>query len=102
MKETANEPKWTFITNHAVVLSRISHDPVITAGNLAEIIGITERAVRRIISELHREGYILKFKEGRRVRYAINHDSPLRHKALREKAVGDLLQILGSMESKPG
>ena len=87
---------WTFVTNHAVVLSLIAQNPVITGHQLALEVGISERAVRRIISELYEGGYISKGKEGRRVRYQVKPHARLRHKTQRDKAVGDLLKILSA------
>jgi len=86
---------WTFLTNHALVLSFLAKRSLITARDLAMEIGITERAVRKIIADLGNHGYINKVKEGRRVRYTINPEIPLRHKTQRDKAVGALLKILG-------
>ena len=85
---------WTFLTNHAVVLGLIARDDKITARVLALDTGITERAVRKIIAELAAEGYILKTKEGRGVRYSINRGISLRHDKHKDKAVGNLLEIL--------
>ncbi len=56
--------KWTFVTNHAVVLTHLAKHPCITARQLALEIGITERAVRTIIADLESERYIEKAKEG--------------------------------------
>lgn len=92
--------KWTFITNHATVLSLISRHPMITAYELASEVGISERAVRRIIAELHETGYITKRREGRRVQYQVKYHAPLRHKALRDKAVGELLKVLNPHRQK--
>lgn len=92
--------KWTFVTNHALVLSYINRHPLITARELSLEIGITERAVRKIIADLEAEGYIFKIKEGRRVRYIINAHLPLRHRSQRNKKVADLLRFL-SIKSKP-
>ncbi len=92
--------KWTFLTNHAVLLSYIALHPRMTARELAKFVGITERAVRKIIADLLEEGYITKNRQGRRNRYHINPDLPLRHPALEETAVGYLLQVLGWR--KPG
>lgn len=89
-------PKWTFITNHAAVLSVISRNAMITAHELALEVGISERAIRRIISELHDAGYITKKKEGRRIRYQVKHQAPLRHRSHGDKAVGDLLKVLNA------
>ena len=86
--------KWTFITNHAAVLSSLSRNPTITAYELALEIGISERAIRRIISQLHGAGYIMKKKEGRRVRYQINPRAPMRHITNKDRPVGELLKVL--------
>ena len=87
--------RWTFITNHAVVLTYLAKHPSITARQLALEIGITERAVRGIIADLEAEGYIVKAKEGRRVRYGVKADLPLRHSTQMDKQVGKLLKLLG-------
>jgi DNA-binding transcriptional regulator PaaX len=87
--------KWTFITNHAVVLSYLARHPSIIARELALEIGITERAVRTIIADLEAEGYIVKAKEGRRVWYSVKARLPLRHSTQQDKEVGKLLKLLG-------
>jgi predicted ArsR family transcriptional regulator len=89
--------KWTFVTNHAVVLTFLAKHPSITARQLALEIGITERAVRTIISDLEAEGYMVKAKEGRRVRYSVKAGLPLRHSTQLDKQVGQLLNLLGSV-----
>jgi DNA-binding transcriptional ArsR family regulator len=86
---------WTFLTNHALVLCFLSFHPIITARHLSSLIGITERSIRNIISDLESEGYVKKSKEGRQVRYKIQTDLPLRHQALGNKAIGILLEALG-------
>ncbi len=87
-------PEWTFLTNHALVLSFLTKQPWITAREISLLVGITERAIRRIIADLDAAGYISKEKEGRRVRYHINHDLSLRHETQQEIAIGDLLEAL--------
>jgi DNA-binding transcriptional ArsR family regulator len=86
---------WTFITNHAAVLIYLAKNPIITARQMALEIGITERAVRTIIADLETEGYIEKAKEGRRIRYSVKVDLPLRHPTQRHLHVGKLLRVLG-------
>jgi predicted transcriptional regulator len=86
---------WTFLTNHAVVLSLIAKNPRITAVELATSIRITERAVRRIIADLTDVGYVSKTKEGRGLQYHINVDMPLRHHTHREVAIVEFLKVLG-------
>lgn len=87
--------EWTFLTNHALVLSYVSRHPRTTARELGDAIGITERATRRIIADLDEAGYIVRKREGRRNRYRVNTGLPLRHQTHQETAVGDLLQALG-------
>jgi predicted transcriptional regulator len=85
---------WTFLTNHAIVLMVLSCYPIITARDLSGLIGITERSIRNIISDLESEGYVKKSKEGRQVRYEIQTDLPLRHQALENQTIGILLEAL--------
>ena len=87
--------EWTFLTNHALVLVYLAKHPQITALDLSMSIGITERAVRKIIADLDREGYIAKTKEGRRVTYSINQKLPFRHQTQKDKSVEGLLFTLG-------
>ncbi len=87
--------EWTFVTNHAMVLSLVAGKTRITAREVAATIGITERTVRAIIADLDAAGYITKKKQGRGTRYRINPDLSLRHDVHREIAVGDFLQALG-------
>jgi predicted transcriptional regulator len=85
----------TFLTNHALVLNFLSHHPLITAYEISSQIGITERAVRKIIADFDNEGYIVKEKTGRRVSYKINSGMPLQERTQQGKVIGDLLKALG-------
>ncbi len=87
--------EWTFLTNHAVVLSLVARQPRITARELATSIGITERSVRKIIADLAAEDYISKKKQGRRVKYRINPHLTLRRDTHQDIIVGDFLGALG-------
>ena len=86
---------WTFLTNHAIVFIFLAIHPLITGRALSSLIGITERSVRNIISDLELGGYIEKSKEGRQVKYKVNPDLPFRHQTQRDKAIGILLEALG-------
>ena len=88
-------PEWTFLTKHALVLSLIAKQPSITAHEASTAIGITERAVRRVIADLNASGYISKKRVGRGVKYRINPNLSLRHDTHREIAIGDFLETLG-------
>ena len=93
-------PEWTFITKHALVLSIIAKNPKVTGLELARELGITERAARKLIAELYENGYISKKKEGRRIRYSINQDQPLRRVTHRDVTIGNLLDTLGWKRGK--
>ncbi len=93
-----NEKPWTFITNHAVVLSFLGKHPRITAREISREIGITERSVRMIINDLDNGGYISKIREGRGTRYLVDLQRPLRHKTQRDVAVKSLMAILNVKE----
>jgi len=88
-------PGWKFVTNHALVLCQIAQQPQITMREISLIIGITEKATHRIITDLESNGYVTKIREGRRLRYRINPNLSLRDEMLLDKAVGDLLEVLG-------
>ena len=87
--------EWTFLTKHAIALGILAKDPRVTALALAGELGMTERAVRKLIAELYEAGYIKKKREGRRVRYTINPHKPLRQKLHHEVPVSNLLATLG-------
>jgi len=86
--------KWTFITNHAAVLTRVNHEDNLTAREIARTLDITERSVHRIIKDLESAGYITKSKEGRKNHYSVNKDLTLRRNDQREVSVQELLQLI--------
>lgn len=85
---------WHFLTNHAHVLICIAEDADITVRELAQRIGITERAVVRIIGELDDAGYVERTREGRRNHYTIDPTRPLRHAIEAHCSVGDLIEMV--------
>ena len=88
-------PRWTFITNHGLVLSYLFHHPRSTAREIANYIGVTERTTHKIISDLEAAGYIERRKQGRRNVYTVDHNLPLRHHTKQEIMVSDLLDAIG-------
>ena len=77
--EESDKPLWTFLTNHSHVLICIADDVNARFRDVAARVGITERSVQRIVGELCDAGYLAKVREGRRNRYTIHLDGPLRH-----------------------
>jgi DNA-binding IclR family transcriptional regulator len=85
---------WTFLTNHAHVLFCIAQEPDVRLRDVATRVGITERAVQRIVTDLEGEGYLQVSKEGRRNRYKVNFDLPLRHSMERHCSVKALIDLV--------
>jgi len=85
---------WTFLTNHAHVLVCLSRDPEARMRDVATEVGVTERAVQRIVAELEDAGYLAHERDGRRNRYQIRDSLPLRHPVESHCGVADLLRLL--------
>jgi DNA-binding MarR family transcriptional regulator len=85
---------WSFLTNHAQVLIRLAEDPDIRLRELADAVGITERAAHRIVTDLADAGYVTRTRNGRRNRYSVRYDLPLPDPLTQGQKVGDLLEIL--------
>lgn len=86
---------WTFLTNHAHVLLAIARNPDSTTREVAELVGITERAVQRIVTELEADGFCSHERRGRRNHYRVHPTRRLRHPMDRDHRVGELLDLLG-------
>lgn len=82
---------WTFLTNHAHVLLCVSENPNVRLRDIAEMVGITERAAQRIVTELEDAGYLERVREGRRNSYLLNTAMPLRHPLDSEHRISELL-----------
>ena len=87
-------PEWTFLTNHGLVLTYIGNHRDSTGLEIAQAVGITERAVRKIVADLQSDGYIEREKVGRRNRYRVNSAQPLRYLGGQAVTVGELLGLL--------
>ena len=86
--------RWTFLTNHGLVLTYIGRRPDCTGLEIAQAVGITERAAREIVRDLKAEGYTQREKVGRRNRYRVDTTLALRHRGERAATVGELLELL--------
>ncbi len=89
---------WHFLTNHAQVLLCIENDPDARMRDIAETVGVTERAAQRITNDLVEAGYLTRERIGRRNRYRINRKARMRHPAQREHPIEELLGLLRSDE----
>ena len=87
--------EWTFLTNHGRVLAYLAKQPRATTREIAQEIGVTERAIQKVIHYLAKDGYIARHREGRCNRYTVHPELPMRHRMEREYVVGNLLSALG-------
>lgn len=92
MAETLTD--WTFLTNHAHVLFCIAQDPGTRLRDVADRVGITERAVQRIVAELADAGYITRQRQGRRNTYQVHDRLPLRHAIEHHRNIADLFRVI--------
>jgi len=89
--------EWGFLTNHARALLCIAHDPGVRLRDIAAALDITERTAFGIVTDLAGSGYVEKERDGRRNRYRIRHDLPLREPTARERTVGEVLHLLADV-----
>ncbi|MGA5302466.1 helix-turn-helix transcriptional regulator [Nucisporomicrobium flavum] len=94
-------PDWTFLTNHAHVLICVARDPGLRHRDLAAQVGITERAAQRIVADLVEAGYLTSTRDGRRNRYQLHRELPLRHPLEREHQIGEILAVLEGKSPPP-
>jgi DNA-binding transcriptional ArsR family regulator len=93
---------WDFLTNHARALLFIAHDPGARLRDLAAALGVTERTAYGLVADLTEAGYVIKEKEGRRNRYHIPADRPLRNSIGRERTIGEVLALFVVPDSGEG
>ncbi|MFM7181676.1 MAG: helix-turn-helix transcriptional regulator [Verrucomicrobiales bacterium] len=88
------QSRWTFLTNHTHILLCLARDPELRIRDIADLVGITQRAVQRILVELEVGGALTHTREGRRNRYQVNLDCPLRHPLEAAHLLRDVLATL--------
>jgi predicted transcriptional regulator len=95
MKSGADDyHRWRFVTNHAHVLEAIAREPTVRLRDIAATVGITERTAAQIVKDLEQAGYLTKTRDGRRNRYEVHEELPLRHPQHRHHTVGELIRFL--------
>ncbi|QVT79371.1 hypothetical protein ENKNEFLB_01752 [Nocardioides aquaticus] len=93
--------EWTFLSNHGHVLVSLARDPDARMRDVADAVGITERAVQQIVRELVDEGYLRKEKVGRRNRYAVAQDARFRHDLESAVTLGAFLDLVRRGAGRP-
>jgi hypothetical protein len=94
----SRQGSWTLLSNHAHVLVCLARDPDCRLRDVAEHVGITERGVVKIVTDLERAGVIQRTRTGRRNHYEIDTSLALRHPLESNRTVGQLLMSLLSPE----
>jgi MarR family len=87
---------WTFLTTHGLVLLAIAEQPDIRLRDVAERVGITERAVQRLVADLIEGGYLTRSRVGRRNTYRVHGEVHLPHPTTRHQEVGALMRLLAA------
>ena len=90
----AARSRWAFLTNHGAVLVYLAVRPNETMRSIAAALGLTERTMATVISELHAEGYISVQRRGRRNHYTVNLDMPLRRSVFTGLTLGAFVSAL--------
>jgi predicted ArsR family transcriptional regulator len=98
MSSPESRKEWHFLTSHSQVLLCLHRDRDARLRDVAESVGITERAAQRIVTDLVVAGYVKRERMGRRNRYQVNTDVPMRHPAQDGHEIGELLQLLRLQE----
>jgi predicted transcriptional regulator len=87
-------PRWSFVTNHFLVLASIAGDPDLRVRDIAVRVGITERATQAILSDLVGDGYVERIRIGRRNRYKVRRSAGFRHAITSGTTVGEVLDVV--------
>jgi DNA-binding IclR family transcriptional regulator len=90
----ASRHGWTFLSNHAHVLLLLAKEPEIRLRDVAGRVGITERAVQRIVADLEHGRYIERVRTGRRNRYKVHPEMPLRHPIEAHRKIASLIHLV--------
>ena len=91
---SARPSSWFVLTNHGNVLLCIAREPTIRISEIADKVGVGERAAQKIVADLVAEGFLVRIKEGRRNRYEVNRNAHLRHPLFTDLEIGPLLDVL--------
>ena len=89
-----SDGRWTFLSNHGHVLVSLARDPDARTRDVAEAVGITERAVQQIVHDLVEQGYLEKTRVGRRNHYTVVRGAHLRHQQVSRITLGTFLDLL--------
>jgi predicted transcriptional regulator len=93
-RDAESARQWTLLSNHGHVLICLARDPAARLRDVAMAVGITERAVQKIVSDLEEGGVVQRVRDGRRNRYRLFLDRAMRHPVEAHRSIGDLLGMI--------
>jgi len=93
--------QWSFVSNHSLVLAALHENPEARQRDIADMVGITQGAVQRILHDLVESGHVSVERVGRRNQYQLNRHAPMRHPRLEGVPVGDLVGVLVGSAASP-
>jgi DNA-binding IclR family transcriptional regulator len=93
---------WTFLSNHGHVLLAIARNPDVTLREVAALVGITERAVQRMVADLEAGQYLERVRTGRRNHYKVHPELPLRHPITAHRDIGSLIELVTEPRARNG
>ena len=102
MSSPESNRAWHFVTSHTQVLLCLQQNPNVRLRDVAETVGITERAAQRIVTDLVDAGYVTRERVGRRNHYTLNRNRAMRHPSQFEHEIGELLDLLRLDEQNDG
>ena len=91
---------WSFLSNHGRALLSITQNPNVRLREIASDLGVTERHAYAIVADLTDAGYVVKERDGRRNRYQVQSHLALPELPDRERAIGDVLDVLTDRRTK--
>lgn len=89
-----SDSNWTFLTNHSHVLLCLAEDPEMRLRDVAERVGITERAVQSIVLDLEQAKVVTRHRVGRRNHYQLHLNHQLHHPVEEHCVVSDLVKMV--------
>jgi DNA-binding transcriptional ArsR family regulator len=85
---------WSFLSTHGTALLAIARRPDSRLREIAEVVGVTPRAVQSIVNDLVDARYLERRREGRRNAYRVRGDRPIGDSATSDHVLADLVLAL--------
>lgn len=95
--------RWGLLTNHALVLVHVIEHPRSTLRDIADSVGITERAALSLLRALEADSIVARRREGRRNVYTVDIDALMAHRTHGGYSIGQIASALFALSGRiPG